>query len=65
MLRILLTDDHAVVRQGGNKILAEEFTQATFDEARNAFELLDLVGGERWNIAVLDLTMPGAADWKH
>jgi len=59
MLRILLADDHPVVRQGVKQILAESFAQATFGEARNAHELLELVGGERWDIVVLDLAMPG------
>jgi two-component system, NarL family, invasion response regulator UvrY len=58
MLKILLADDHAVVRQGVKQILAEAFAQATFGEARNAHELLALVGGERWDIVVLDLNMP-------
>lgn len=59
MLRLLLADDHAVVRQGVKKILAEAFAQAVFGEARNAHELLELVGSERWDIVVLDLAMPG------
>jgi two-component system invasion response regulator UvrY len=59
MLRILLADDHAVVRQGVKQILAEAFVQATFGEAQNAPELLKLVAGERWDIVVLDLAMPG------
>jgi two-component system, NarL family, invasion response regulator UvrY len=58
MLRILLADDHAVVRQGVKQILAEAFAQATFGEARNAHELLALVGSERWDIVVLDLNLP-------
>jgi DNA-binding NarL/FixJ family response regulator len=59
MLKILLADDHAVVRQGVKQILAEAFVQAIFGEARNAHELLNLIGNERWDIVVLDLTMPG------
>jgi len=59
MLRILLADDHAVVRQGVKQILAEAFAQATFGEAQNAHELRELVGSERWDIVVLDLAMPG------
>ena len=43
MLRILLADDHAVVRQGVKQILAEAFAQATFGEAQNARKLLELV----------------------
>lgn len=59
MLRILLADDHAVVRQGVKQILAEAFSQATFGQAQNAQELLELVGSDHWDIVVLDLTMPG------
>ena len=59
MLRILLADDHAVVRQGVRQILVDAFAKATFGEAQNARELLDLVATERWDIVVLDLTMPG------
>jgi two-component system invasion response regulator UvrY len=60
MLRILLADDHAVVRQGVKQILAGAFAQATFGEAQNPHELLELVGSGRWDIVVLDLTMQGA-----
>jgi len=59
MLRILLADDHAVVRRGVKQILAESFAQATFGEAQNAHELLKLIGSERWDVVVLDLNMPG------
>lgn len=59
MLRILLADDHAVVRRGVKQIIAEAFAQATFGEAQNTHELLDLIGGEPWDIVVLDLNMPG------
>lgn len=59
ILKILLADDHAVVRQGVKQILAQAFAQATFGEARQAPELLKLVAGERWDIVVLDLAMPG------
>ena len=59
MLRILLADDHAVVRQGVKQILAAAYAEATFGEAQNARELLELAGRERWDIIVLDLNMPG------
>ena len=58
-MRILLADDHTVVRRGLKQILAEEFKRAVFGEARNAQETLDLVGKENWDIVVLDITMPG------
>jgi DNA-binding NarL/FixJ family response regulator len=58
-MKILLTDDHAVVRHGLKQILAEEFRRAIFGEARNAQEALDLVWKEHWDVVVLDITMPG------
>jgi two-component system, NarL family, invasion response regulator UvrY len=58
-LKILLADDHAVVRQGVKQILAESFARATFGEAQNARELLDLIHDDRWDVVVLDLSMQG------
>jgi two-component system, NarL family, invasion response regulator UvrY len=59
MLRILLADDHAVVRRGVKQILVEAFPQAVFGEVQNAHELLSLIGKEHWDIVMLDLNMPG------
>jgi len=58
-LKILLADDHAVVRSGLKQILAEEFHRAIFGEARNPQEALALVEKENWDVVVLDITMPG------
>src|SRR6266566_5172793 len=58
-MRILLTDDHAVVRQGLKLILADHFNGAVFGEARNAQSAFALMAKEKWDVAVLDVTMPG------
>jgi DNA-binding NarL/FixJ family response regulator len=58
-MRILLTDDHAVVRQGLKLILADHFKSAVFGEARNAQEAFARVTREKWDVAVLDITLPG------
>jgi len=58
-MRILLADDHAVVRHGLKQILADEFRKAVFGEARNAQEALNRVWKENWDVVVLDITMPG------
>jgi DNA-binding NarL/FixJ family response regulator len=60
VLKIILADDHALVRQGIKQILTEAFPTATFGEASNASDLLALVRQGRWDIVVLDLTMPGS-----
>jgi DNA-binding NarL/FixJ family response regulator len=58
-MKILLTDDHAVVRQGLKLILADHFKRAVFGEASNAQEAFACVAREKWDVAVLDVTMPG------
>jgi two-component system, NarL family, invasion response regulator UvrY len=58
-MKILLADDHAVVRRGLKQILTDEFKNASYGEARNAQEALDLVWKQNWDVVVLDITMPG------
>jgi DNA-binding NarL/FixJ family response regulator len=58
-MRILIADDHAVVRRGLRQILAEAFKRATFGEAANSQEALECVWKDPWDIVILDLTMPG------
>jgi DNA-binding NarL/FixJ family response regulator len=58
-MRILIADDHAVVRQGMKQILAGAFKRSVFGEAANSQEALEKVWKEQWDIVVLDLTMPG------
>ncbi len=58
-MRILIADDHAVVRRGLRQILAEAFKRSVFGEATNSREVLECVWKEPWDIVILDLTMPG------
>ena len=58
-MRILIADDHAVVRKGLRQILADEFKKAEFGEAANAREALERLRKENWDAVVLDITMPG------
>jgi len=58
-MKILLTDDHVVVRQGLKLILADHFKRAVFGEARNAQEAIDKVQQNGWDVVVLDINMPG------
>jgi len=59
MIRVLVADDHPVVRQGVKQVISEESDMAVLGEARNGQEVLDLVHRENWDILVLDVTMPG------
>lgn len=58
-MRILIADDHAVVRAGIKQVLAEAFKRASFGEAASAPQTLERVWKEHWDIVILDLTMPG------
>ena len=58
-MKILLADDHAVVRRGLRQILSDQFKHASFGEAGNAQEALDLIWKQEWDVVVLDITMPG------
>jgi DNA-binding NarL/FixJ family response regulator len=58
-MKILLADDHAVVRQGLKLILTDHFKKAEFGEARNANEVLSRLTEKAWDVLILDITMPG------
>ena len=58
MYRVLLVDDHAVVRRGLRQIIAEESETWTTGEAPNAATALNLLRGQYWDAVVLDVTMP-------
>ena len=58
-MKILIADDHAIVRHGLKQILADEFKKASFNEARNGQEVLDSVWKQNYDVVVLDITMPG------
>jgi two-component system invasion response regulator UvrY len=58
-LSVLIVDDHAIIRQGLRQILADAFPNATFGEAGDANAALEKIAGQRWDVALLDITMPG------
>ena len=58
-VRILIVDDHSIIRQGLKQLLADAFPEATFGEANNGAEALDLVWKQPWEVVLLDITMPG------
>lgn len=59
MIRILIADDHAIVRQGLRQTVADQPDMVVAGEAQNAQETLRLVREEEWDVVVLDITMPG------
>lgn len=58
-MKILLVDDHAVVREGLRRILAERLPAASFGEASSSATAIERVAGEVWDLVILDISMPG------
>ena len=59
MLRILIADDHTVVRKGLKQILLDEFPNAKIEEVPDAEGLIKNVMQAQWDVVVSDLSMPG------
>jgi two-component system, NarL family, invasion response regulator UvrY len=59
MIKLLIADDHAVVRKGLRQILEEASDIVVAGEASNGQEVLEKVNAENWDAVVLDITMPG------
>lgn len=59
MLRILIADDHTVVRKGLRQILLDEFPGAYIEEVADGSELIKNVMIGKWDVVVSDLSMPG------
>jgi len=59
MIRVLLADDHAVVRAGLREILADTGDLTVAGEAANGHEVIASIRQHDYDVAVLDLTMPG------
>jgi two-component system invasion response regulator UvrY len=58
MIRVLMVDDHAIVRKGLRQIVTEESGNMAVGEAATAEETLKLLYNERWDVLVLDISLP-------
>jgi two-component system invasion response regulator UvrY len=58
-MKVLIADDHAVVRRGLAQILSDTYEELVTGEATNAEEALEMIRKERWDIVILDISMPG------
>lgn len=59
MLKLLLADDHAIVRKGVRQILQDEYPNARIMEVSNAEELLEQALADEWDVVITDLSMSG------
>jgi two-component system invasion response regulator UvrY len=58
-MRVLIADDHAVVRRGLQQILADAFRDLEVGEASSGEAAIELANDNEWDIVVLDISMPG------
>ena len=58
-MRVLIADDHAVVRQGLKQILELDRAAEVVAEAKNGNEALQLARKVEWDLAIIDYSMPG------
>ena len=58
-MRFLIADDHAIVRKGLAQLLREEFSSAEITEVANSNEVLMAVNESKWDVILIDISMPG------
>ena len=59
MTRVLIADDHEIVRHGLRDILDTRLGQVAVSEAKDAGEAINLLIKEDWDLVLLDINMPG------
>jgi len=59
MLKILIADDHAIVRKGLKQLLLEEYPSANIGEVADTEGLIKQVISNGWDIVICDMNMPG------
>ncbi len=57
-LRVLICDDHAVVRRGLSQVVAEEFVDVVITEAATGQASIDAVMAKNFDVAIMDLEFP-------
>jgi two-component system invasion response regulator UvrY len=58
-MRVLVADDHAIVRKGLKQILLDEYPFGEIEECANAEELLQKANDGKWDVIISDISMPG------
>src|SRR5262245_38192880 len=58
-MKILIADDHAVVRKGLKLLILESYPHAQVDEVANTEALLSEIVAKEWQLVICDMNMPG------
>jgi len=60
-MKVLIADDFPLFRRGVKDILSDGFGAVTVGECDNAHDLLQMVRRKKWDLLILDITMPGSS----
>jgi DNA-binding NarL/FixJ family response regulator len=63
LIRVLIVDDHAVVREGLKHVISRQFDMLVAGEAASCAEALDLLTEERFDVVVCDVKLPDGLGW--
>tara|TARA_R110000850_G_scaffold218852_3_gene344438 strand:- start:22351 stop:22977 length:627 start_codon:yes stop_codon:yes gene_type:complete len=58
-MKILIADDHAILRKGLIEILNESYSNVEYFEASNGLEALQIARNQKMDLVLLDISMPG------
>jgi two-component system, NarL family, invasion response regulator UvrY len=58
-MKVLIADDHAIVRKGLRQLLLEEYPSAKIEEVADGESLIGKVINDEWDVVICDLDMPG------
>ena len=58
MIRILIADDHMLIREGLKKIIDKEIDISIIGEAKNGAEIMDFLAKKPFDVLVLDISLP-------
>lgn len=58
-MKVLIADDHSVVREGLKQILKQVDADVVIDEVENGNEALDSIEKQEFDLVIMDISMPG------
>ncbi len=64
MIKVMITDDHAIVRQGLKQILSETGDISVTGEAENGIQAIRIIRQQAFDVMLLDIGMPGMNGWE-
>jgi len=59
MIRILIADDHPIMRKGLKQLFSETDDMAVTGEASDGAQVLEMMSKDRYDLVLLDISMPG------